>query len=98
MSNIAVPEGFLFHVRNGASYVQTLGDLYGGELSNGLWVIGLRVSPHHCDRLNIPHGGKLATLADTALGVTLHLARHSSTTMVTVNLSLDYLAPAKVGE
>ena len=98
MSNIAVPEGFLFHVRNGASYVQTLGDLYGGELSNGLRVIGLRVSPHHCDRLNIPHGGKLATLADTALGVTLHLARHSSTTMVTVNLSLDYLAPAKVGE
>ncbi len=98
MKDMVIPEGFRPHVHKGASYFQTLGDLYVRELPDGLLVIGLHVSPQHCNRLGIPHGGMLATLADTALGMGLHLARRPRATMVTVNLSLDYLATAKVGE
>lgn len=98
LNDMAIPEGFRPYVHKGTSYFQTLGDLYVREMPNGLLVIGLHVSPQHCNRLGIPHGGMLATLADTALGMGLHLARQSRATMVTVNLSLDYLASAKVGE
>ncbi len=45
-----------------------------------------------------PHVGMLATMADGALGINLHLARQPGPIMVTVNLSLDYLAAAKVGD
>jgi uncharacterized protein (TIGR00369 family) len=98
MTDIAIPEGFLPHVYEGASYFQSLGDMYVRKQADGLLVLGLRVSAHHCNRLGIPHGGMLATLADHALGANLHLARRSRATMVTINLSLDYLATAKVGE
>ena len=98
MNDISVPEGFWPHVYGGASYFQTLGDLYVRERPDGLLVLGLRLLPQHCNRLGIPHGGMLATLADGALGINLHRARRHSPTMVTVNLSLDYLAAARVGE
>jgi uncharacterized protein (TIGR00369 family) len=98
VNDVVIPEGFRLHVHKGASYFQTLGDLYVRERPDGLVVIGLYVSPQHCNRLGIPHGGMLATLADTALGMGLHLARRPRATMVTVNLSLDYLAAAKIGE
>ena len=98
MNDMTIPEGFRPHVHKGTSYFQTLGDLYVREQPDGLMVIGLRVAPEHCNRLGIPHGGMLATLADTALGMNLHLARRPRATMVTINLSLDYLAAAKVGE
>ena len=98
MNHISVPEGFRPHVYGGASYFQTLGDLYVRERPDGLLVLGLRLLPQHCNRLGIPHGGMLATLADGALGINLHRARRHSPTMVTVNLSLDYLAAARVGE
>ena len=77
MNDVAIPEGFRLHVHKGASYFQTLGDLYVRERPDGLVVIGLHVSPQHCNRLGIPHGGMLATLADTALGMGLHMARRT---------------------
>ena len=71
MNDMTIPEGFRPHVHKGTSYFQTLGDLYVREQPDGLMVIGLRVAPEHCNRLGIPHGGMLATLADTALGMNL---------------------------
>lgn len=93
-----VPEGFRPFRYGGPSYFQTLGPLYARERPDGLLVLGLRLSTAHCNRLGIPHGGMLATLADGALGINLHRARHDGPTMVTVNLSLDYLAAAREGE
>lgn len=98
MNEPIVPDGFRPHVFGGPSYFQTLGDLHARELPDGLLVLGLRLLPQHCNRLGIPHGGMLATLVDGALGINLHRARRHSPTMVTVNLNLDYLASAHVGE
>lgn len=98
MNNTEVPEGFRPFGYGGPSYFQTLGALYARELPDGLVVLGLRLTTAHCNRLGIPHGGMLATLADGALGINLHRVNRRGPTMVTVNLSLDYLASARQGE
>lgn len=98
MTSSTLPVGFSPYGFSGESYFQTLGDVYAKPQEGGLLVLGLRLQQRHCNRLGIPHGGMLATLADGALGINLHLARQPGPTMVTVNLSLDYLAAAKVGD
>ncbi len=98
MTPTDIPAGFEHYPYSGESYFQTLGELCASAQANGLLVLGLRLQPRHCNRLGIPHGGMLATLADGALGINLHLARQPRPNMVSVNLSLDYLAVAKVGD
>ena len=98
MTSATLPAGFAPYAFSGESYFQTLGELCSKPQEGGLLVLGLRLQQRHCNRLGIPHGGMLATLADGALGINLHLARQPGPTMVTVNLSLDYLAAAKVGD
>lgn len=98
MTTDTLPAGFAPYPNSGESYFQTLGKLYARPQEGGLLVLGLHLQQRHCNRLGIPHGGMLATLADGALGINLHLARQPGPTMVTVNLSLDYLVAAKVGD
>lgn len=93
-----LPDGFRPFTHAGPSYFQTLGPLYAREQADGLLVLGLWLDASHCNRLGIPHGGMMATLADGALGINLHRARRRETAMVTINLSLDYLAAAQQGE
>ncbi|MBL6457963.1 PaaI family thioesterase [Belnapia sp. T6] len=94
-----VPEGFVLATHGGA-YAQELGPFWSkrGEAEVSL---GLRLQPRHCNSVGAAHGGFLATLADLGL---IHAAavmreragwpRHQLTT---VNLALDYLAPAREG-
>ncbi|WP_019414411.1 PaaI family thioesterase [Paenisporosarcina sp. TG20] len=54
-------------------------------------------TPYIHNTLNIPHGGILAVLLDTAMGI---LANHSlpvGFASVTTNLSINYVAPAAAG-
>lgn len=93
-----VPAGFRRHVMANETFFSSLGDLYVRDRDDGLLVLGLRMQRRHCNNLGIPHGGMLATLADGALGINLNRARGSRTGLVTVNLSLDYLAAACLGD
>ena len=94
----SIPAGFTPYAYSGTSYFQTLGALYVRDGAGGTLVLGLRLATSHCNRLGIPHGGMLATLADGALGINLNRLRRPHVPMVTVNLSLDYLSSAKVGD
>ena len=60
----------------------------------------LTVERKHLNRLNVPHGGSLATLIDTAAGVAVALAQGPDKVMpaVTVSLSMQFLGQAKVGD
>jgi uncharacterized protein (TIGR00369 family) len=62
-------------------------------------LMGFRVEPRHCNPLQICHGGMLATFADMLLPITVH--RKSATLnrrfLPTINLQIDYLAPAPLG-
>lgn len=92
----AVPDGFV-----------PLPFLFGFVGVNGpLWLkrdgdklhLGFRAEERHCNPMRIVHGGMLATFADMQLPFgARYQAGMPSTFLPTVNLSLDYIAPAKMG-
>ncbi|MCK9543337.1 MAG: PaaI family thioesterase, partial [Novosphingobium sp.] len=63
-------------------------------------VIGCRVMPNMCNPMNVAHGGWIATLCDVGLPLTARLTVPDLALnfLLTVNLSVDYLAGAKLGE
>ena len=60
----------------------------------------LTIEPKHLNRLNVPHGGALATLIDTAAGIAVALAQGPDKVLpaVTLSLSMQFLGQAKVGD
>jgi uncharacterized protein (TIGR00369 family) len=86
------PAGFLPMPRAGF-VAQCTGLYYHPETA----VMAARIRPEHLNPLGIAHGGFLATLADTAFGRTLRLRSGAEQPPATINLSMDYLSPAKLG-
>ncbi len=65
--------------------------------------IGFRASAAHCNSRGFVHGGVIASLADNALGLSVGAAMMGQGSpapsgLVTVSLSLDYLATARIGQ
>lgn len=66
----------------------------------GFAELELTVEAKHLNRLEVPHGGVLATLIDTATGIAVALARGPDqiTPAVTISLSMQFLGQAKLGD
>lgn len=60
--------------------------------------IGIEIRDVHCNRINICHGGMLATLLDVALGVTGSRVVAQDRPTPTISLSMDFLRPVVSGE
>jgi uncharacterized protein (TIGR00369 family) len=62
--------------------------------------VELTVEHKHLNRLNVPHGGALATLIDTAAGAAVGFAQGPDKLLpaVTLSLSIQFLGQAKVGD
>ena len=60
----------------------------------------LVVERKHLNRLNVPHGGVLATLIDTSAGIAVAFAQGRDTVLpaVTLSLSMQFLGQAKIGD
>ncbi|MEZ5831752.1 MAG: PaaI family thioesterase [Dongiaceae bacterium] len=60
----------------------------------------LTVERKHLNRLNVPHGGALATLVDTAAGIAVAFAQGPDKILpaVTLSLSMQFLGQAKLGD
>ncbi len=60
----------------------------------------LTVEPKHLNRLDVPHGGLLATMIDTATGIAVALSKGPDQIVpaVTVSLSMQFLGQAKLGD
>jgi uncharacterized protein (TIGR00369 family) len=78
-----------------------LGELYcrrgGGERGNEI-VFAMRIEDKHTNMRGIAHGGMLASLADSALGLGLTLYCEGRQSFVTVNLSTDFIDAARPGD
>jgi uncharacterized protein (TIGR00369 family) len=61
-------------------------------------IVGIRIGERHLNHLGVPHGGMLATLADTAIGLVINRFSGAQQQSVTVHLGLDYLNAAHVGD
>jgi uncharacterized protein (TIGR00369 family) len=93
---VAVPEGFEL-LPLGFGYTDTLSPLYrrvnGEELR-----LGMIVGKQHSNIMGICHGGALMTLADIAGASWANMARGRVAGAPTINLSIDFISAAKLGQ
>jgi uncharacterized protein (TIGR00369 family) len=60
--------------------------------------LGFRVSAFHVNQFNVCHGGAMATFADMQIAAITHSGQLSAEHhRPTINLSVDYIAPAPLG-
>lgn len=76
-------------------FMAGFGRLYQHETTGA---IGVRVHAHHLNHLGVAHGGMLATLADSAVGVVMLQRAERRSPGLTVHLGIDYLNPARAGD
>jgi uncharacterized protein (TIGR00369 family) len=89
-----IPEGFsALEKRSG--FLRNCGDFYVHE---ELPILAVRLESHHLNYVGIAHGGFLATVADSALGVVLRRLSVSQSPAITINLNVDYLGPVHEGD
>jgi len=92
----AVPEEFE-PFPEGLGFVDSLQPMYhrlrGKEMS-----LGLVVGEQHRNLMGICHGGVLMTLADITAATGVNVMRGTRAGTPTINLSLDFIAPARMGQ
>jgi uncharacterized protein (TIGR00369 family) len=91
-----VPEGFE-PVPDGLGFTDVLQPLYRKVQGESI-SLGLLVDSQHSNTMGICHGGVLMTLADIAAGSGVNIARGVLAGAPTVNLSLDFIAAARMGQ
>ncbi|TCW84081.1 PaaI family thioesterase [Burkholderia sp. SRS-46] len=90
----APPDGFEALAAHGG-FIARVGTLYWHPQRR---IVGIRIGEHHLNHLGMPHGGMLATLADTAIGLVINRFSGARQQSVTVHLGLDYLSAAQAGD
>jgi uncharacterized protein (TIGR00369 family) len=67
------------------------------DASPGHAEVSFEAGPEHVNLQGLIHGGLLATLADTAMGLAVRTVLEAGRRHVTVQLSMEFLAPGKQG-
>ncbi|MDR3469659.1 MAG: PaaI family thioesterase [Xanthobacteraceae bacterium] len=93
---VAVPEGFERHDRR-SPMTDPWEPLYARRTAAAL-ILGLRLAEPHTNARGLIHGGLIATLADNAMGLSVALHLPDKPSLLTISLSIDYLASAGVGQ
>jgi uncharacterized protein (TIGR00369 family) len=74
-----------------------IGPLFHKKTDDGRHIVGMWIDDRHTNIKGMAHGGLLATLADSALGVAI-AQENNGEPMVTVNLSTDFVEAAWPGD
>jgi len=94
------PKGFKPHTRR-SPFTDPFEPLF-ARIDERQYALGTRLREVHCNSRGLVHGGFIAAIADNAMGLSCGLALTQGgrkvTGMVTVNLSVDYVGQAKVGD
>jgi len=94
-----VPDGYV-PATHGGPYAQELGPFWSKPEEEHV-SLGLRLERRHCNSAGAAHGGFIATLADLGLIHAVAVMREREGRprhfLTTVNLTVDYLAPAPEG-
>lgn len=67
------------------------------DASPGVVEIAIEANPQHLNLQGLVHGGILATLADTAMGLAVRTVLEPSRRHVTVQLGIEFLSPGRPG-
>jgi len=68
------------------------------KYADGKFHIGLRLEERHCNAAGICHGGMHAMFADLQIAIGIVVQANVRAFLPTVNLSLDYVAPGRIGD
>lgn len=91
-----VPEGFSPHTRT-SGLTKPWEPLY-AKVTDQAFILALRAGEAHANGRGFVHGGLIASLADNAMGLSCGLQMPNLAGLVTVSLSVDYLASARLGQ
>jgi uncharacterized protein (TIGR00369 family) len=91
-----IPEGFR-PLRFNTGFLEAVGPLY-GKWDGTRLLMGVRIEGRHCNPGQVAHGGMLATFADMFIPIAARMQSRADVGFApTVNLTLDFLSPAKLG-
>lgn len=94
------PEGFEPHFRK-SNFTAPWEPLY-SKIEDSQIRLGVELREAHCNSRALVHGAFLTALADNAIGLSLGLELEkqdrAASGLVTVNLSIDYVGMATVGQ
>lgn len=92
-----VPAGFERHDRS-SPLTRPWEPIY-RRLSTHAVVLALRVGEAHCNSRGFAHGGLISALADNAMGLScVRQLGGDAGSLVTVNLNVDFLGSAQLGQ
>ncbi|MEJ0040995.1 MAG: PaaI family thioesterase [Rhizomicrobium sp.] len=93
---MSIPEGFR-PFRFNTGFIEAIGPLY-GKWDGETLAMGFRVEMRHCNPGQVAHGGMLATFADMFIPIGARVQGKADVGFApTVNLTLDFIAPARLG-
>lgn len=93
---IAPPDGFERHYRK-SPLTDPWEPLFCRRLDDCLQ-LGLLVAAPHTNSRGFAHGGLVSALADNAMGLSCGLGLDGANGLLTVNLAMDFLSVARVGQ
>lgn len=93
---IPIPPGFERHFRQ-SPVTDPWEPIYSRKTSDVV-VLGLVAEAAHTNSRGFVHGGLISALADNAMGLSCARRLGDEASLVTVNLTLDFLSSAQVGQ
>jgi len=100
MSDMVPPEGFKLHERT-SPLTTPWAPIYRKSNARSVY-LGTYLRQVHCNSRGLVHGGFIAALADNTMGYTGGKAMAADgreiRSLVTINLGVDYLGSAKLGQ
>ena len=91
-----IPDGFEPHFRK-SGLTDPWEPLYSRNTGEAVY-IGLRAGPAHANSRGLVHGALMTALADNAMGLSCALKTDAAGGLVTINLAMDFLASARMGQ
>jgi acyl-coenzyme A thioesterase PaaI-like protein len=95
-ATLAPPAGFVRHDRR-SPLTDPWEPLY-ARASGDTLVLGLRAGDAHANSRGFVHGGLISALCDNAMGLSCGRRLGGSASLITVSLSVDFLAAALKGQ
>ena len=91
-----IPDGFEPHYRQ-SPLTDPWEPLY-SRMTDEAVIIGLRATAAHTNSRGFVHGGLISALADNAMGLSCGHRVEGGASLVTVNLTLDFIGTARIGQ
>jgi uncharacterized protein (TIGR00369 family) len=96
MNASEIPQGFELQSRR-SPLTDPWEPIYSRQTPDAL-VLGLRLATAHTNARGFAHGGLIAALTDKAMGHSCTYKMGGTHSLVTVNMSIDFISSAQIGQ